>query len=172
MYLYVSKETKLSKILKTPTITCAQTGQHVVQQIRPTCWSGLLWQLFCLTNMCKCPFICYKKNILNSMILTFESKKKTFEFKFHVGQHVGLHRKPHQHVILARFFKQICWPTFLNFSRNVGQHFSFILSFANMFVPKANRINMLANMLVGWWLVEMLANMLSGLRPPWEEKCC
>ena len=36
-------------------------SQHVVQQIRPTSWSGLLWQLFFWPTLCKCLFICYKK---------------------------------------------------------------------------------------------------------------
>ena len=45
-------------------------------------------------------------------------------------------------------FLQICWPTFLNFLRNVGQHLSLIFSFPNVFVHKANRTNILANMLV------------------------
>ena len=52
--------------------------------------------------------------------------KKTFEFK----SHVGLHRKPHQHVILARFYKF------------VGQHFSFIF---------ANQTNMLVRCWSKYW---------------------
>ena len=74
--------------------------------------------------MCKCPFIFYKKTF---EILCHLNRKNSF--KFHVDQHVGLHHKPHQHVILAGFSKLV--------------RFSFIFSFANMFVPKANRTNML-----------------------------
>ena len=73
------------------------------------------------------------------------SKSKTLVEN--VGQHVGAHRKSYKHAILTCFL-QICWPTFLRFLRNVGQHFSLIFSFSNMFVHKANQTNMLANMLV------------------------
>ena len=66
--------------------------------------------------------------------------KKNIKFKFHVG----LHRETAPTCHFSPFL-QICWPTFLNFLRNVGQHFSFIFSFVSMFVPKANWTNMLVS---------------------------
>ena len=96
--------------------TGQHVGQHVVQQIdHATYWSGLLWQLLITfwptcVNSIQTYVVFIKKH---SKFYDFDIRivKKTFEFKFHVGQHVGFHRKPHQHVILVRFYKF------------VGQHF-------------------------------------------------
>ena len=71
-------------------------------------------------------FLCLLKKHSKFYDFDIQIVKNTLQFKFHVG----LHSKPDQHVILARFYKY------------VGQRFSFIFSFANMFVPKANRTNM------------------------------
>ena len=55
-------------------------------------------------------------------------------------------------------FLQICWPTFLNFLRNVGQHFPSFFLRQHVRAQSARDVGQLM-------LVKMLANM-SGLRPP------
>ena len=131
---YNNENMPFIRLLLRPAQTGQYVGQHVVQQIRPTCWSGFLWQLFCLTNMCKCLFICYKKK-----------HSKFYDFDIWIEK-----KHSNSNSMLANMlactanrtnmlFLQMCWPTFLNLLRNVGQHFSLIFSFANMFVRKANR---------------------------------
>ena len=117
-----SKFRQIKSNLLRPAQTGQHVGQHVVQQIRPICLSGLLWQRFCLTNTCKCPFICYKKKHL---------KFYDFDIWF-------VKRNSNLNSMLActsnrtnMSFLRICWPTFLDFLRNVGHYFSF----TNMFVP-------------------------------------
>ena len=91
----------------------------------------------------------YRKNIRNA--------KWTFDFDGRILEHIRIeipcwptcwYAPQIAQTCHFSLFLQICWPTFLNFLRNVGQHFSLIFSFSNMFVHKANRTNMLANMLV------------------------
>ena len=69
-------------VMGIPSIICGSS------HYRPTCPKNrIALTIFCLTNMCKFPFICYKKTF---EILRFRhlNRKKTFEFKFPVGQHV------------------------------------------------------------------------------------
>ena len=142
---------------------CWQLFSKPYKQLRITLKAGANRTTCCPTNQtytCKCPFIFYKKTFKVLRFRHLNRKEKTFEFKFHVGQHVGLHHKPHQHVILARFYKFVAqyflifkklWPTF------------FLHFFLRQHVSAQSKSDQHVGQLM---LVEMLPNMLSGLRLP------
>ena len=65
-------------------------------------------------------FLCLLKKHSKFYDFDIQIVKNTLQFKFHVG----LHSKPHQHVILARFYKY------------VGQRFSFIFHSPTCSCPK------------------------------------
>ena len=120
------------------------------QHVGPVCFDNF----FCLTSMCKC-FIFYKKNIRNFdiWIVKKHSNSNSMLANTLVCTANRNNFSP---------FLQICWPTFLNFLRNFWPKF-FLNFFLCLHVRAQSKPDQHGGQLM---LVEMLANLLSGLRPP------